>query len=303
MKYFDFEGKKVSQVIAGCMRYDSMEEKALDRHIKTALDHGVNFFDHADIYGKGKSQEVFGNFLEKNKALRQDMILQSKCGITDGRFDFSKDHIRESVEKSLKDLKTDYLDVLLLHRPDLLMDEGEVNEIFNDLKKEGKVLNFGVSNFPARRIELLQRGLDEKLVFNQLQFSPVHALSLEHIALANTKFEGSADTDGEVFDYCMLNDIKIQAWSPFQHGFIEGTFIGNDDYKELNEKLNELAEKYKVGVNAIVVAWIRRLPYDINPVLGTTNTERLVDGIKGADIELSRKEWYDIYKAAGHEII
>lgn len=303
MKYFEFDGKKVSELIAGCMRYDGMDQEDLDRHVKTALDNGINFFDHADIYGKGKSQEVFGKFLEKNKTLRQSMIIQSKCGITKGRFDFSKEHIIESVEKSLKDLKTDHLDVLLLHRPDLLMEVEEVNDTFNKLKKEGKVLNFGVSNFPARRIELLQKGLDEKLVFNQLQFSPVHALALEHIALTNTKFEGSADTDGEVFDYCKLNNIKIQAWSPFQHGFIEGTFIGNSDYKKLNDKLEELAEKYQVGVNAIVVAWIMRLPYKIKPVIGTTNTKRLLDAIKGADIELTREEWYDIYKASGHEII
>lgn len=303
MKYFEFDGKKVSELIAGCMRYDSMEESALDRHIKTAMEAGINFFDHADIYGKGKSQVVFGEFLENNKGLRDQMIIQSKCGITNGRYDFSKKHIIESVEKSLKDLKTDHLDILLLHRPDLLMDVEEVNDAFNSLKKEGKVLSFGVSNFNSKRMELLQIGLDEKLIFNQLQFSPVHAPMLDHVVLTNTKFDGSADLDGEVFDYCMLNDVQIQAWSPFQHGFIEGTYIGNDDYKELNQVLKTLADKYQVSVNAIVVAWIMRLPYQIKPVLGTTNTERLVETIKGADIVLSREEWYDLYKAAGHPII
>lgn len=303
MKYFEFDGKKVSELIAGCMRYDSMEESALDRHIKTAMEAGINFFDHADIYGKGKSQVVFGEFLENNKGLRDQMIIQSKCGITNGRYDFSKKHIIESVEKSLKDLKTDHLDILLLHRPDLLMDVEEVNDAFNSLKKEGKVLSFGVSNFNSKRMELLQIGLDEKLIFNQLQFSPVHAPMLDHVVLTNTNFDGSADLDGEVFDYCMLNDVQIQAWSPFQHGFIEGTYIGNDDYKELNQVLKTLADKYQVSVNAIVVAWIMRLPYQIKPVLGTTNTERLVETIKGADIVLSREEWYDLYKAAGHPII
>ncbi|MDD7304964.1 MAG: aldo/keto reductase [Peptoniphilaceae bacterium] len=303
MKYFDFYGKKASSLIAGCMRYDSFAYDKLESHVKTAMDKGINFFDHADIYGGGQSQVVFGEFLGKNKDLRSKMIIQSKCGISSGRFDFSKEHIIKSVEKTLTDLKTDYLDILLLHRPDLLMDVEEVNETFNLLKKEGKVLHFGVSNFPSKRIELLQRGLDEKIAFNQMQFSPVHALGLDHIALANTKFENSSDRDGEVFDYCILNDIKIQAWSPFQYGFIEGTYIGNDEYKDLNIKLNELAEKYQVGVNAIVLAWIMRLPYDIKPIVGTTNTKRLIDCIKGADITLGREEWYDIYKAAGHSII
>lgn len=303
MKYFEFDGKNISEVIAGCMRYDQMGEEDLDRHIKTALDNGLNFFDHADIYGKGKSQLVFGNFLEKNKGIREKMILQSKVGITEGRYDFSKDHIISSVNKSLKDLKTDYLDILLLHRPDLLMEVDEVNEAFNELKKDGKVLNFGVSNFNSTRIEILQRGLDEKLYFNQLQFSPVHTPALDHIVLTNTKFDGAENLDGEVFDYCMLNNISIQAWSPFQHGFIEGSFVVNDDYKALNKKLEDLADKYQVGVNAIVVAWIIRLPYHIKPVIGTTNTQRLLDAMSGADIDLSREEWYEIYKAAGHDII
>lgn len=303
MKYFKVNDKKASKIIAGCMRYDSFSEDDIDRHVKLALDNGINFFDHADIYGKGKSQEVFGKFLSKNTNLRDSMIIQSKCGITDGRYDFSKEHIIESVEKSLKDLKTDYLDVLLLHRPDLLMDVEEVNKAFNKLKEEGKVLSFGVSNFNSKRIELLQKGLDEKLEYNQLQFSPVHTPMLDHIILTNTKFEGSSDFDGEVFDYCMLNDIKLQAWSPFQYGFIEDTYIGNDKYKKLNEKLEELSEKYKVSVNAIVIAWIMRLPYKIKPVVGTTNTNRLVEMTRGVDVDLTRKEWYDIYTSAGHCII
>ncbi|MDO4594050.1 MAG: aldo/keto reductase [Tissierellia bacterium] len=303
MKYLDLKDKKISTIVAGCMRYTELSKNEFDTHIKTALDNGINYFDHADIYADGKAQEVFGDFLKENPSLREKMIIQSKCGITKGIYDFSKEHILNSVKESLKALNTDYLDVLLLHRPDALMEVFEVNEAFNQLKKEGLVKYFGVSNFNSMKVKLLKNGLDEKIRFNQLQFSPAHCTMITHSILTNTPYENARDMDGEILDYSNLNNIRIQAWSPYQYGFMEDTFVDSPKYEKLNEKLEELAKKYEVGKNSIVSAWITRMPQGIQTIAGTTNTDRLLEVIKGADIKLTRKEWYEIYEAAGNKII
>lgn len=303
MKYLDMIDTKVSNIIAGCMRYNSLTEKELDTQVKTALDLGINFFDHADIYGKGESQKVFGNFLKNNKSLREKMIIQTKCGIKDGYYDFSKEHIISSVKKSLKDLNTDYVDILLLHRPDLLMDPKEIDMAFRYLKKTGMVKHFGVSNFNTMYLKYLQKHLSEKIVANQLQLSPVVAFALDHIVLTNTSYENSATYDGEVFTYCAMEDIRIQAWSPYQYGFIDGVYIDNPDFKELNDALQELADEYNVTKNAIVAAWISTLPYDVQTVVGSTKPERLKEIAKGSEIKLTREQWYKIYDHAGNKVI
>lgn len=304
MRYLDLgsSGLQASEIVLGCMRISQMEEKALEKHIRTALECGVNYFDHADIYGGGDCERVFGGVLKKAPELREKMILQSKCGIRPGQYDFSKEHILESVEGSLSRLGVEYLDVLLLHRPDALMEPEEVAEAFEQLETSGKVRRFGVSNFNARQQELLQSGLKQKLVANQLQFGIMHTGMIDHAICANTGFSGSEDRDGEILDYCRLNKVTVQAWSPFQFGFFEGVFLGNEKYPQLNQTLTELAGKYGVTETALAAAWILRHPAKMQVIAGTTNSGRLQEICTACGITLSREDWYKIYLAAGNRL-
>lgn len=295
-------GVTASAMAAGCMRIASMSEKALSRLVHDALELGVNFFDHADIYGGGESEALFGKVLHSESGLRERLILQSKCGIRSGMYDFSKRHILDSVDGSLERLQTDYLDFLLLHRPDALMEPEEVGEAFRQLEDSGKVLHFGVSNFNSRQIDLLQSGLKQKLCVNQLQFGLMHTGLIDHAIQTNTKFVNAPDHDGEVLDYCRLNSITVQAWSPLQYGFFEGSFLDSDKFPELNLALEKTGDKYGVSKGAIATAWILRHPAKIQVVTGTTSTEHLADLCTGADIELSREDWYALYRAAGNEL-
>lgn len=266
--------------------------------IDTAMDCGVNFFDHADIYDSGHAEEVFGEVVEP--AMRQKMIIQSKCGIIPGKaYDFSKEHIVESVEKSLKRLKTDYLDLLLLHRPDTLMEPEEVAEAFEELEKSGKVRYFGVSNENSMQMELLNKYCGNRIKVNQLQFSIAHCDIIDSGLNVNVHEEAGINRDGSVLEYCRLKDITIQAWSPFQYGMFEGVFLGNEKFPKLNQLIDELAEKYQVTNNAIAVAWILRHPARIQTIVGTTNQQRLTDICKASEVKLSREEWYALYMAAG----
>lgn len=285
MKQLDIGGSGVlgSAIGVGCMRMNCMEPQAILEYIHTALEKGINFFDHADIYGGGECETRFGQALALEPGLREKLVLQTKCGIRPDRYDFSKEHILESVEGSLRRLGTDHVDFLLLHRPDALMEPEEVAEAFHRLESQGKVLHFGVSNFSARQLELLQSGLKQKL-------------------RANTHFPNAADRDGEVLDYCRLKGITIQAWSPFQYGFFEGVFIDNEKFPALNEKLQQLSEKYGVSKSALAVAWILRHPAGIQAIVGTTKAQRLADIATAADIQLSREDWYQIYLAAGNKL-
>ncbi len=292
-------GLTVPTVAVGCMRIGDMKEKEICAFIDTAMENGANFFDHADIYGGGKCESVFGKAL--TPSLREKMIIQTKCGIVPGKmFDFSYEHIINSVEGSLKRLGTEYIDVLLLHRPDALMEPEEVARAFSELKASGKVRNFGVSNQNPYQMELLQSQLDMPLCVNQLQFGIMHAPMIQSGINVNMYNESGVNRDGGVLDYCRLNKITIQPWSPMQYGFFEGCFIDNRKFPKLNKKLREIGAEYGVSSTAIAFAWILRHPANMQPVTGTTNLTRLSDCFKATEIKLSREQWYEIYKAAGN---
>lgn len=291
----------VSAISLGCMRINNLEQNSVQSLIEKAYDLGINFFDHADIYGQGKCEEIFGNILKKSYIKRKDIIIQSKCGIVPGKmFDFSKEHILNSVDGILKRLDIDYLDVLLLHRPDALVEPEEVSEAFDTLYKQGKVKSFGVSNQNSMQMELLKKYLKQDIVANQLQFSIPHSSMISSGLEVNMLTSGAINRDGSVLDYCRLNNITIQAWSPFQYGFFEGVFLNNEKYKELNIVIDDLAKKYNVTNMAIATSWILRHPANMQVIVGTTNIERLEAICKAVDITLTREEWYKIYISAGN---
>lgn len=292
----------VSQIALGCMRIHELNIQAAERLIKTALDEEINFFDHADIYGSGKSEQIFSQAIKMNDDLREKIIIQSKCGIKKGMYDFSKEHILNSVDGILKRLNTDYIDILLLHRPDALMEPEEVAEAFDILHNSGKVKYFGVSNQNPMQIELLQKFVNQKLVFNQLQLSIVNSNIISNGINVNMENNSAINRDGSVLDYCRLKNITIQAWSPFQYGFFEGVFLDNDKFPELNKKIDEIAENKGVSNMAIAIAWILRHPAKIQTIVGTTNFERLKSICKTSSVNLSRQEWYEIYMAAGNKL-
>jgi predicted oxidoreductase len=289
-------GLTVPTVAVGCMRISDMSEKEVSSFIDTALENGANFFDHADIYGGGKSEEVFGKAV--TSSMRENIFIQTKCGIVSGTFNFSYEHIINSVNGSLERLGTDYIDVLLLHRPDALMEPEEVAKAFDELKTSGKVRHFGVSNQNPYQMQLLQSCMDMPLCANQLQFGIMHAPMIQSGINVNMYNDSAVNRDGGVLDFCRLNKITVQPWSPMQYGFFEGCFIDNEKFPEINAKLSEIAEKYSVSKTTIAFAWILRHPAKMQPVTGTTNLTRLTDCLKAADISLTREEWYDIYKAA-----
>ncbi|GGC78269.1 oxidoreductase [Thalassobacillus devorans] len=293
---------QVGEISLGCMRMSELSTKDAAHVIENAMEAGVDLFDHADIYGKGKSEEVFADAIGMNDDMRERMKIQTKCGIRKGFFDFSKEHILESVEASLRRLKTDYVDSLLLHRPDTLMEPEEVAEAFATLKESGKVRYFGVSNQNPMQMELLRKYLNDDLIVNQMQLSLVHTPMIDSGFNVNMQNDSAVVRDSSVLEYCRLNDITIQAWSPFQHGMIEGPFIGNDAFPKVNAKLQELAEEKGVTDSAIAIAWILRHPANIQPVVGSMNPKRLNDIAKASDIELTRQEWYELYRAAGNDL-
>ena len=279
-----------------------MTNQEISTLIHTALDEGINFFDHADVYGGGKSEEKFAEALGMNPRLREQMILQTKCGIRKGCFDFSKEHILEAVDGSLKRLRTDYVDVLLLHRPDALVEPEEVAEAFTILETSGKVKYFGVSNQNPMQIELLTKFVQQRILFNQLQFSITNTGMIDAGINVNMEIDASIDRDGSILDYCRLKDITIQPWSPFQYGFFEGVFLDNDKFPELNQKINAIAAAKGVTNTAIAIAWILRHPARMQPIIGTTNPSRVKDSCKASDVTLTRQEWYEIYLAAGNKL-
>jgi predicted oxidoreductase len=291
-----------SEISLGCMRISDLTNHEISILIHTALDEGINFFDHADVYGGGKCEEKFSEALNMNPSLREKMILQTKCGIRQGSFDFSKEHIVEAMNGSLKRLRTDYVDVLLLHRPDALVEPEEVAEAFTILQNSGKVKYFGVSNQNPMQIELLTKFVKQKIVFNQLQFSITNTGMIDAGINVNMKIDPSINRDGSILDYCRLKEITIQPWSPFQYGFFQGVFLDNDKFPELNQKINEIAEAKGVTNTAITIAWILRHPARMQPIVGTTNPGRLKDICKASDITITRQEWYEIYLAAGNKL-
>lgn len=297
-------GVQASDVALGCMRMAALEEKEAAKVVHTALDNGINFFDHADIYGDGKSEEIFANAIEMNPTIREKMIIQTKCGIRkqEGTFDFSKEHIIASVEGSLKRLKTDYIDFLLLHRPDTLVEPEEVAAAFSELEKSGKVRHFGVSNQNPLQIELLKTAVEQPLVANQLQFGVMHTGMIDAGLNVNMQIDPGLVRDGGILEYSRIHNMTIQAWSPFQYGFFEGVFLDNDKFPELNEVINRIAAEKAVTNTAIAIAFILRHPTKMQAIIGTMNTERIVASAKASDITLSRQEWYEIYRAAGNKL-
>ncbi len=291
---------EVSEVSLGCMRIGGMEPAAVDELVQSSFDLGIDFYDHADIYGGGKCEEVFAASVKRLGIDRSKLILQSKCGIRKGYFDFSKEHILTSADAILKRLDTDYLDILLLHRPDTLIEPDEVAEAFTQLKESGKVRDFGVSNFNPGQVELLQASLPMKLHVNQLQLSIMCTGMIDAGLTVNMKHENSVVRDGGILDYCRLKKLTIQAWSPFQFGFFEGVFVDNPKFPELNKVLDTLCAEYGVTKTGMAIAWIQRHPAKIQSVLGTTNPSRVKEVVEACKIELSRPHWYEIYRAAGN---
>lgn len=292
----------VSEIALGCMRISGMASQEIDALVHTALDAGINFFDHADIYGGGQSEAKFAEAIGMNDSLREKMYLQTKCGIRQGSYDFSREHILEAVDGSLKRLRSDYVDVLLLHRPDALVEPEEVAAAFDQLQSSGKVKHFGVSNQNPMQIELLRKYVKQPILFNQLQFSITNTGMVDAGLNVNMEIDPSIDRDGSILDYCRLHDITIQPWSPFQYGFFEGVFLDNDKFPELNQKINEIAAAKGVTNTAIAIAWILRHPARMQPIVGTTNPSRLKDICKASNVTLTRPEWYEIYRAAGNKL-
>ena len=293
-------GLNGSEIVLGCMRINKVSYKEAEKAVMTSLEKNINFFDHADIYGKGDSEKIFGKILENNNIKRDNIIIQTKCGIRNGFFDFSKEHIINSVNKSLESLKIDYVDTLLLHRPDTLFEPEDVAEAFNKLYNDGKVKYFGVSNQTPIQIDLLQKYLNHKLIINQLQFGIMHTGMINHSLNMNMKNDSSINRDSCILEYSRLKDMTIQAWSPFQYGFFEGVFIGNEKFKSLNDVIDKFSEKYNVTPNAIATAWILRHPAKMQVIIGTMNSKRISDISKASNIILSREDWYEIYRAAGN---
>lgn len=301
MEYFQIAktNLKASRLALGCMRIADKSVEEVDALVTTALNAGINFFDHADIYGGGKSEAVFGEVLKKHPEYRKKMIIQTKCGIVPGkRYDFSKEHILQSVQDSLNRLQTDYIDILLLHRPDALCDPQEVSEAFDELYESGKVKYFGVSNHTPLQIELLQKYVKHPLIINQLQLSIVHSVMIDSGMNMNMKEAWAQDKDGGVLDYCRLHDITIQPWSVVQASWEEGCFIDHPQYEKLNNVMNDLANEYHVTKSAIAIAWLLRHPACMQPIMGTTSPTHLKEMIQACDIHLTRQQWYDLYLAS-----
>lgn len=307
MRYIKFGERQVeiSEVVLGLMRISEMTVDQVEELIESALAVGINAFDIADCYGHGECERILGEVLKRRPDLREKMWIQSKCGIRMEDFtyfDFSKEHILEAVDGILERLGVDYIDSLLLHRPDALMEPEEIAEAFDILKAQGKVIDFGVSNQNPMMMELIKKDVKQPLVANQLQLSAAFTPSFDAGFHVNMKQDAGIVRDSSIFEYCRLNDVVIQAWSVLQFDYFGGVFLGSEKYPELNRVLERLAEKYQVMPSAIAIAWVLRYPAQMQAVIGTTKSERVAQAAKAADIVLTRKEWYEIYLAAGNDL-
>ena len=295
--------QNVSVIIQGCMRMPALSKEDAAKVIRTAYDCGINFYDHATCYGEnGAAETRFAEAFPLTGLKREDIYIQSKCGLCFDRneFDWSKENILSSVDDSLRRLNIDYLDTLLLHRPDVIYDPEEVAEAFDILEKEGKVRFFGVSNLVPMQIELLKKYVKQDLVINQVQLSLEQSQLIDQeLYMNNKQTEFSVNRDGHVLDYCRLNDITIQAWSPLQIGMFGGTFIDNPDFPELNKVLEELGEREGVSKTAVAIAWILRHPAKMQAIIGTMNPDHIKDACDASKVKLSHHDWYALYLAAG----
>lgn len=293
---------KGSRIALGCMRMAKLDLRQATQVVRTSIDQGINFFDHADIYAGGESEVRFSQAMRELQLKREDIVLQSKCGIRQGYFDFSKDYLVAAVEGSLQRLKVDYLDFLLLHRPDALVEPEEVAEAFRILKKAGKVRYFGVSNHNPHQMELLNHYLDSPLAINQMQLSPAHTPMIDAGLNVNMRNEASIVRDSGTIDYCRLHQMTIQAWSPFQIDLERGLFYGNDAYASLTATIDKYAKQYAVAPEAIILAWILRHPANMQTIIGSMNPERIAKIMAAEELRLTRQEWYDIYMSAGNRL-
>ena len=299
------DDKELSEIVLGMMRIEDKSVKEVEELVETALSVGINAFDLADIYGRGRCEELLGLVLKNRPDLREKMWIQSKCGIRIEEFtyfDFSKEYILQSVDGILERLKIDHLDSLLLHRPDALMESNQVAEAFDLLYKQGKVRNFGVSNQNPMMMELLKKDVKQPLAVNQLQLSAAFTPGFESGFHVNMEDSQAAMRDGSIFEYCQLHDVVIQAWSVLQFGYFKGNFVGNEKFQALNQVLDRLAIKYGVTSSTIAISWILRYPAKMQAVVGTTNPKHLREVSQAANFSLTRKEWYEIYLAAGNNL-
>ncbi|VOS48793.1 aldo/keto reductase family oxidoreductase [Streptococcus pneumoniae] len=299
------DDKELSEIVLGMMRIKDKSVKEVEELVETALSVGINAFDLADIYGRGRCEELLGLVLKNRPDLREKMWIQSKCGIRIEEFtyfDFSKDYIIKSVDGILQRLKIDHLDSLLLHRPDALMESDQVAEAFDLLYKQGKVRDFGVSNQNPMMMELLKKDVKQPLAVNQLQLSAAFTPGFESAFHVNMEDSQAAMRDGSIFEYCKLHDVVIQAWSVLQFGYFKGNFVGNEKFQALNQVLDRLAIKYGVTSSTIAISWILRYPAKMQAVVGTTNPKHLREVRRAANFSLTRKEWYEIYLAAGNNL-
>ncbi|MCA9765170.1 MAG: aldo/keto reductase [Carnobacterium sp.] len=290
----------VSNIGLGCMTMAGLSAKEATAVVDNALDLGVNFFDHADIYGGGQSEEIFSKAIDLQSSTREKVIIQSKTAIRKGFYDYSTDYILKSVDESLSRLKTDYLDVLLLHRPDALMEPDQVAEAFSILEKNGKVRHFGVSNHNPMQIELLKQSVEQELITNQLQLSLMHTGMIDAGINVNTMDNNSINRDGSILDYSRLNKMTIQAWSPVKAG--GEVFINNPAFPEVNTKLKEIGERYGLDSSGAAIAWILRHPAHIQTIVGTMTPERLKQSVLASNVQLTREEWYELYRSAGNPV-
>ena len=299
------DDKELSEIVLGMMRIEDKSVKEVEELVETALSVGINAFDLADIYGRGRCEELLGLVLKNRPDLREEMWIQSKCGIRIEEFtyfDFSKNYIIKSVDGILQRLKIDHLDSLLLHRPDALMESDQVAEAFDFLYKQGKVRDFGVSNQNPMMMELLKKDVKQPLAVNQLQLSVAFTPGFESGFHVNMEDSQAAMRDGSIFEYCKLHDVVIQAWSVLQFGYFKGNFVGNEKFQALNQVLDRLAIKYGVTSSTIAISWILRYPAKMQAVVGTTNPKHLREVSQAGNFNLTRKEWYEIYLAAGNNL-
>ena len=303
MKYYDIVNgpQKVSSIIMGCMRMPALSVDEAATMINTANESGINFYDNATCYGEnGEAETRFGDAFIKTGIRREDVYIQSKCGILSDEFNWTKENIIASVDDSLRRMKLEYLDALLLHRPDLLYEPEEIAEAFDELERNGKVRYFGVSNVPTMMLEVLKKYVRQPLVFNQLQFSLDQSQLLDQtLYVNNLTTDRSIDRDNGTLDYCRLHDITVQAWSPLQCGFFKGCFVDSPDFPELNRVLGEIGEKYGAPKTAVAIAWILRHPARMQAIAGTMNPSHLRDICEASKVELTHNEWYRIYRASG----
>ncbi|GAB2027247.1 aldo/keto reductase [Lactovum odontotermitis] len=303
MKYFQIGDMNASQVVLGIMNFNE-KDKDPARALEVAVEGGINFFDNADIYGRGECEKIFAAALAKTSIKREDIYIQSKVGIVPGiEYNFTKEHIIEAAEGCMERLQVDYLDSLLLHRPDSLVEPEEVAAAFDELEKSGKVRHFGVSNQNPGQIELLKTAVKQPLLMNQLQLSLTNTGMIDqgfHVNMADAR---SIDHDGGILEYSRIHKMTIQAWSPFRYGFFEGFFVGNrEKYAKLNDKLDELAAKYNATPDGIAIAWINRHPANMQTIIGTVNLDRIKGVTDASDVVLTHQEWYDLYLAAGNDL-